>query len=32
MKGAYTESFGISPKLMQICYINPVRYEKYDVI
>ena len=23
---------GISPELMQICYINPVRYERYDII
>ncbi len=32
LKRAYTESFSISPELPQICYINPVRYEKYDVI
>jgi len=31
-RGAYSESITIGPKLMQIYNINPVRYEKYDVI
>ena len=31
-KGAYTELFGIGPELTLICYINAVRYEKYEVI
>jgi hypothetical protein len=32
LKEAYTESIGISPELTRIFYINPVRYEKYDII
>jgi len=29
---AYSELIAIGPKLIQIYTINPVRYEKYDVI
>jgi hypothetical protein len=32
IRGAYSELIAIGPKLMQIYDINPVRYEKYDVI
>jgi len=32
LKGAYTESISTGPELIRICYINPVRYERYDII